>query len=93
MPHAKWTNVGIMQATEAVGNEIRAELTRRRMSVETFAATVTVPGTTRTVFSFRTLCRRLAEPGTFSLDELYAISEYFGMPLGDLVTPPRRAVA
>lgn len=80
-----------MQATEDVAGEIRAELARRRMSVQGFAETLKDPDTARTVFSFRTLCRRLAEPGTFTLEELFAIAAYFGTDIGELVSPSRRA--
>ena len=80
-----------MQATDVVAGEIRAELARRRMSVQTFAETLKDPENGRTVFSFRTLCRRLAEPGTFTLDELFAVADFFGYDIADLVSPVRRA--
>jgi hypothetical protein len=80
-----------MQATYGVADEIRAELARRRMSVESLATAVKIPGTDRTAISFRTLCRRLAEPGSFKLEELQAIAGYFGLTVADLVTPRVRA--
>lgn len=80
-----------MRATDEVAGEIRAELARRRMSVQTLAETLTDPETDRTIFSFRTLCRRLAEPGTFTLDELDAVALFFDRDLADIVNPRRRA--
>lgn len=81
-----------MQATEVVAGEIRAELARRRMGVQAFAETLKDPESGRTVFSFRTLCRRLAEPGTFTLDELFAVAAFFDYDdIAELVSPVRRA--
>ena len=64
-----------MQVTDGVAEVIRVELARRRMSVEAFTAALTYPGTSRPVLSFRSMCRRLAEPGTFKLEELAAIAD------------------
>jgi hypothetical protein len=80
-----------MQVTDGVAEVIRVELARRRTSVEAFTAALTYPGTSRPVLSFRSMCRRLAEPGTFKLEELAAIADYFGLEISDLISPSRRA--
>lgn len=72
--------MGYQRRTEVAAGEIRALLSRNRMSIQDLSDAVDIP--------FSTLSRRLLGKTAFTVDELDVIASFFSVPLPSLLKPP-----